>query len=423
MNCEFEYVGSFRKCEPITLSTGGLISAGIMATGETAQGIAAAKTNARGSRLAHRQHEWAMKDAEIERAWQEKIQDKMNDWNLEQWNRQNDWNLEQWNRQNEYDSTAAQLKRWTDAGLNPLAFQQQGGSPSMQADALESAGVGSAQAGLGGLPHFENPLQGAAQMGSEFSQFLTAQYERSKLKQEIFKTQSETIRQNIDNMIRTFNMKNEIDFAGIQVRVAGQTIKESEAREDVAWKTAANLNVQQKLNMKFLSQADVDLDLKKIQRYIQEHSKNYQVKQYAENLLYTIVQRYGQRQDNINKFYEGEMLRNRNIPWKELLDEKGYGEQTYDQRELINQDSQNQSRALQEIGKTKTPLLYGIDKGIDTLQGIVDVFNGVCDNIQKFGVGKRGLRSSPVSSQNPTATLQDYYREYGTKPYTPWSNR
>ena len=44
MNCDFEYVGSFRKCEPITLGTAGLISAGIMATGATAQGIAAAKT-------------------------------------------------------------------------------------------------------------------------------------------------------------------------------------------------------------------------------------------------------------------------------------------------------------------------------------------------------------------------------------------
>lgn len=397
-----------------------MISAGVSAAGSAASGIAGGKANRRASRLAHRQHEWAMKDAEIERAWQEKIQDKMNAWNLEQWNRQNDWNLEQWNRQNEYDSPAAQLQRWQDAGFNPLSMQMQGGSPSMQADALESAGVGSAQAEGGSLPHFENPLQGLSHLGSDFNQFLSAQYERDKLKQEINKTQSEQIQTNIDNMIRTFNMKNEIDFAGMKVKVAGQQVEESKARTSVLWKTAAQLNQQMQLNLRYIKQADVDLDIKKVQRYIQDNSKDYQVRQYGETLLKTIAERYGQRQDNINKFYEGEALRNRNMPWKELLEEKGYGEQTYDQRALIYQDSMNESHARQEIGKTKHPILQSIDKGVDTLKGLVDVFNGVCDNINKFGVGKRGLQSMPVSSQNPTATMQDYYREYNTRPYTPW---
>lgn len=62
---------------------------------------------------------------------------KNRDWNLNLAKLQNQWNIDQWNRENAYNSPAAQMARFKDAGLNPdLAYGQQNlsaASPEMTA--------------------------------------------------------------------------------------------------------------------------------------------------------------------------------------------------------------------------------------------------------------------------------------------------
>ena len=53
---------------------------------------------------------------------------------------QNQWNLDQWNRQNDYNSPAAQMSRYEDAGLNPnLIYGQQNVSSSSPSASTTSA--------------------------------------------------------------------------------------------------------------------------------------------------------------------------------------------------------------------------------------------------------------------------------------------
>lgn len=65
------------------------------------------------------------------------IAHEANVYNRENLQMQNQWNIEQWNRENEYNSPAAQMQRYIEAGINPL-WAISGSSPG-QAAHLESA--------------------------------------------------------------------------------------------------------------------------------------------------------------------------------------------------------------------------------------------------------------------------------------------
>lgn len=77
---------------------------------------------------------------------------------------QNEWNLQQWNRQNEYNTPAAQMQRYRDAGINPYfaAGNISGGNAE---GTLSSADLANQQP-------VTSPLQGQAGqiLGSAFSQ-------------------------------------------------------------------------------------------------------------------------------------------------------------------------------------------------------------------------------------------------------------
>lgn len=67
------------------------------------------------------------KIAKEQMQWQEQMQDK-----------QNQWNLDQWNRENQYNSAAAQVQRYLQAGINP-ALAMTNGASAGQAGSLQSA--------------------------------------------------------------------------------------------------------------------------------------------------------------------------------------------------------------------------------------------------------------------------------------------
>lgn len=53
-------------------------------------------------------------------ASQQYIADRANDFNYRMFNEQNQWNLQQWERENEYNSPSEQMRRYIDAGINPI---------------------------------------------------------------------------------------------------------------------------------------------------------------------------------------------------------------------------------------------------------------------------------------------------------------
>lgn len=67
------------------------------------------------------------------------IAESANQWNWANMQAQNEWNLQQWERENEYNSPVNQMKRYLEAGINPLWAMQSGDSGKAQH--LESAGA------------------------------------------------------------------------------------------------------------------------------------------------------------------------------------------------------------------------------------------------------------------------------------------
>lgn len=62
-----------------------------------------------------------------------------NDANKQLAAQQNQWNIDQWNRENAYNSPSAQVQRYLDAGVNPLAAMSSGSIGSGNAANLQSA--------------------------------------------------------------------------------------------------------------------------------------------------------------------------------------------------------------------------------------------------------------------------------------------
>lgn len=92
-----------------------------------------------------------------------------NDLNYKMFNEQNAWNREQWNLENEYNSPSAQMRRYMEAGINPLWAMSKGDAG--QAAHLESAqaapAVGASMVGAHVEPEYDptrlNNIVAAAQ--------------------------------------------------------------------------------------------------------------------------------------------------------------------------------------------------------------------------------------------------------------------
>lgn len=110
-------------------------------------------------------------------------------------------NLEMWNRQNEYNSPAAQMKRYKDAGLNPHLIYGQGSSgnaqtmPTYQASAPDTSGITSPVQLTGALGQYQAMGQNRAQTDLLSEQFAT-QREETVLRHK------KQIAQGMDNFIK-----------------------------------------------------------------------------------------------------------------------------------------------------------------------------------------------------------------------------
>lgn len=87
-------------------------------------------------------------EAQLNRDFQQDMFNQTNQWNLDMWNRQNQYNEEQYNK---YNSPAAQVRQFREAGLNPnLAMAGSSSYSPAQAIGTASAPSGSAASGVAG---------------------------------------------------------------------------------------------------------------------------------------------------------------------------------------------------------------------------------------------------------------------------------
>lgn len=140
------------------------ILGGAAVAGSGISAATAGKTNARGSRLAHRQHEWAVQDAKMQR----------------------EWALEDWNRNAEYLSPAAVAQRYKDAGFSPMAALDNG----MATEAPQTAAP--PDVALPSAPHFINPLGDMPQIINATSDSLRSILSAKKLQHELNNMDADT---------------------------------------------------------------------------------------------------------------------------------------------------------------------------------------------------------------------------------------
>lgn len=154
-------------------------------------------TNKTNLRIARMNNDTQVQMANDNMAWQEAMQDKMNQ-----------WNLDQWNRENEYNSAAAQVQRFHEAGINP-ALAMTGGANAGQASSMQSA----EPAASPGLPNLSTPQMSAPDLSGAFSQIghafdmlqqqplIDSQVDQNKAQKELFKQQSILFKEQAQNEV------------------------------------------------------------------------------------------------------------------------------------------------------------------------------------------------------------------------------
>ncbi|MEQ2961425.1 hypothetical protein AAAZ63_05980 [Bacteroides xylanisolvens] len=170
---------------------------------------------------------------------------KTRDYNLNLAKQQNQWNIDQWNRENEYNTPAAQMARYKQAGLNPdLMYGQQNlsaASPEMTA-------------GEPGSPMDYSPVANGPTIGEAASIAANARLTNAQAKlaeSQADKVDAETIGQTINNdwlpkllkgqvEINEADVKQKLADAGLkgkqievaveQIKVMQQSVKESQAK-------------------------------------------------------------------------------------------------------------------------------------------------------------------------------------------------
>lgn len=127
---------------------------------------------------------------------------QQNAWNVEQYEREQQDYLNNWNRQNSYDSPAAQMQRYKDAGLNPnLIYDKMTSSPQIDTSSVSgslTAGDSASSAdmsALGRLPTFGDALQQSVDTALKQAQI-------AKLKADTKNTEEDTRGKESDNRVK-----------------------------------------------------------------------------------------------------------------------------------------------------------------------------------------------------------------------------
>lgn len=344
----------------ISEAAAGLIGAGVSAAGSAASITMGGKMNQRAQHEAWRTRAWQTKEREASQAWQ----------------------LEQWNRQNEYNSPVEQMKRARAAGINPLAVINGDFRPT------EAGMPSGAQAPGGAQAQFHNPMDGADVGGvmNNVLQFKQLELAKKKTDAEIKRMDFENSKDQAETLTKNLLRDKEVELMGanIKLTLANEKLSTQEVQNKMQEFLASQQQVKESIaQVEYLQGQSALADL---QRHIMSSKLPYETKLLAQQYLNMVTQRAGNREDNIRRYYDREMARHE---LEEYYENGRWNDKTYYGRSLHRQDDIQDLHHRDLINKVKAPWLGTIDKGIDSLQGIMNVV-GTFTNFAK-GLTKKGV--------------------------------
>ena len=350
----------------ISEAAAALVGAGVSAAGSAASITMGGKMNQRAQHEAWRTREWQTKEREASQAWQ----------------------LEQWNRQNAYNSPAEQLKRAKEAGINPLAVINGEFRPS------EAGMPSGAQAPGGAQATFHNPMEGANVDGAMSSvlQFKQLELAKKKTEAEIKRMDYQNSRDQAETLTKNLLRDKEVELMGanIKLTLANEKLSTQEVQNKMQEFLASQQQVKESIaQVEYLQGQSALADL---QRHIMSSKLPYETKLLAQQYLNMVTERSGKREDNITKYYDREMKRHE---LEEYYESGRWNDKTYYGRELHRQDDMRDLQHRDLINQVKAPWLGTVDKGIDSLNGIMNVVG----SFTNFAKGLKGV--SLRSSKNP----------------------
>lgn len=170
-------------------------------------------------------------------AAQKEENEKTRQYNLMLARQQNQWNIEQWQRENDYNSPAAQMSRFREAGLNPDLMYSNG-------TAGNSMGSPTLTSGAPATPQDMSPLGGMRNFGDVVQQTLNQEMQRAQIeaiKANTNKTKEETTGVILANENLTY--KNLVDAAttGQRIEMENLNVKIAKNALDIGAKNLEKL--------------------------------------------------------------------------------------------------------------------------------------------------------------------------------------
>lgn len=182
-------VGDVMLCAigPLTVP---LIEAGTNAFGSILNAFGVKSTNSAQTKIAKENREWTSQENEKNRQWQQMM----------------------WEKENQYNTPSAQMKRFAEAGVNPLMFSQNGVSSGI----ASSAGAPSMSASPS-LPQLSAPRFGDAfsGVGAGIGRML----EMRKVDADVANQQSQTTKNIIDALTNTYKELGRDGFTKLSAKI------------------------------------------------------------------------------------------------------------------------------------------------------------------------------------------------------------
>lgn len=324
-------------------------------------------------------------DRQQKRAFEEA--QRARDWADGQRYQQNQWNLEMWNRENEYNTPQAQFERFSKLGFSPMAFlENQGSIPT--AGSVQGASTPSApQADIMSPPQVSSsfsPVQAALAWKQLQNETLRVENEGKNLEHQNRNLDSDADKKLAEaSRIRALQ-QGEIDLQGVLIKFHGAKTKESEENQKAIIKSVEEADKRIGLLVEQAKECRARTSLTSWREFCERQKQPKEIMLLGEQILLTRMQRYGQRQDNINKWNQGEMLR------IEREQAEWYDKRWY--KTVKNAQSWSEVwREQQTRGKTKAPALYVIDNAMETTENVIKPF------VDVFSVYLRGASSGALS--------------------------
>lgn len=373
-----------------------------------ASGISAAtagKTNARGSRLAHRQHEWAVQDAKMQR----------------------EWALEDWNRNAEYNSPSAVLERYKEAGLSPMAALDNG----IATEAPQTASP--TGVAMPSAPHFVNPLGDMPQIMNAANDALRSVFSAKKMEHEIKNLDSDTEKKIAETDFIWSKKRTEdalrdgrVNYLGVQINLG----KSQERLNDKTIEKYSSDIAKQEQEIQNLKQTceliGADISLKNFQRYAMRQKLPYEKYLMCATALAHLEGAKSEeylrlaRKENLESSTEANKNLARNYDIDDVMKRAYYGTGKsgswwYAHQHNINMVEKNEALqseygSQQARGKTKTQFLYSVDNAMESLGNVILPINKTLQGFMYYQIGQSRI----MPSSSPNGSLRGYNQPHSS---------